>query len=147
MKIKHLLSNITLVLIGSVFLSSCVPMDNNGGYNNGAYNGGYGNPYYGGPGNYNSGYPGNPAWGYNRERDRLHAERERLRDERRRLEDDRESMREAEEARRRQEEARKNDRCPSGFYRTEKRCSKEERRRGCQDLKSPGGNACLRNGF
>jgi hypothetical protein len=36
------------------------------------------------------------------------------------------------------------ERCPSGFYPSEQKCSVEERRRGCKDMRLPGGLGCVR---
>ena len=114
---------------------------------NSPYNSGYGNnyppPYYGG----NSGYYGNnypPTYNNNdrRERRELERERERLEEERQRLENERE---------------RHNtpppppayrppppqERCPSGFSPSEQKCSREERKHGCRDMRLPGGLGCV----
>jgi len=36
------------------------------------------------------------------------------------------------------------ERCPSGFQPSENKCSTEERRRGCKDMRLPGGLGCVR---
>lgn len=36
------------------------------------------------------------------------------------------------------------ERCPSGFHPSEQKCSPEERRRGCKDMRLPGGLGCVR---
>lgn len=36
------------------------------------------------------------------------------------------------------------DRCPSGFQPSEQKCSVEERRRGCKDMRLPSGLGCVR---
>lgn len=36
------------------------------------------------------------------------------------------------------------ERCPSGFQESEQRCSNEERRRGCKDIRLPGGLGCVK---
>lgn len=79
------------------------------------------------------------------ERYRLEQERERAEAERRRLEDER---RRAEEERRRDSwrpppQVRVEEHCPSGFSPSEQKCSKEERRRGCRDMRLPGGLGCV----
>ena len=33
--------------------------------------------------------------------------------------------------------------CPSGFKQSENKCSSEERRRGCKDIRMPGGLGCV----
>jgi hypothetical protein len=37
-----------------------------------------------------------------------------------------------------------NDRCPSGFQPSEQKCSPEERRRGCKDIRTPSGLGCVK---
>ena len=34
--------------------------------------------------------------------------------------------------------------CPAGFRPSEQKCSPEERRRGCKDMRLPGGLGCVR---
>ncbi len=34
--------------------------------------------------------------------------------------------------------------CPSGFRPSENKCSSEERRRGCKDMRLPGGLGCVK---
>lgn len=34
--------------------------------------------------------------------------------------------------------------CPSGFSPSERKCSQDERRRGCKDMRLPGGLGCVR---
>ena len=63
-----------------------------------------------------------------RERERLDEERDRLREERRRLE--------------REEERPTPDSCPSGFHPGNHRCSNEDRKRGCKDMRRPSGLTC-----
>ncbi len=36
------------------------------------------------------------------------------------------------------------ERCPSGFRPSEQKCSVEERRRGCKDMRLPGGLGCVK---
>jgi hypothetical protein len=35
------------------------------------------------------------------------------------------------------------DRCPPGFQPSEQKCSPEERRRGCKDIRTPSGLGCV----
>jgi hypothetical protein len=70
------------------------------------------------------------------ERQRRHEERE-LDRERGRLEDER---RRVEEQRRRD----RDERCPSGYSPSERKCSTEERRRGCKDMRLSNGLGCVR---
>ena len=124
------------ILIVSL-LSACVPGQyGSGGYNNGGYYGsGYDDDYY-----------------YDRERERLKDERRDTRRERERLEEERERL-ERERERREREESRRppppppvriQERCPSGFTPSENKCSREERKRGCKDMRLPGGLGCVK---
>ena len=72
-----------------------------------------------------------------RERRDLERERDRLDDERRRLEDERQPAPSRELAPAVREQ------CPSGFSPSENKCSVEERRRGCKDMRLPGGLGCV----
>lgn len=144
-------SALTLSLV--VFLSGCAGI--NDSYD--PYYGGYGSndPYYGNRpppppppyGGYDNGYNGYNG-GYYSGQDRR--ERERLEDERRRLERERIRL---EDERRRQDTYRPpppppprpdQDRCPPGFSPSENKCSREERRRGCQDIRMPSGLGCVK---
>lgn len=85
------------------------------------------------------------------ERDRLRDERRETQVERRRLEDERrradQERRQLEEQRRAQQQQareRRQERCPSGFSPSERKCSSEERRRGCKDMRLPGGLGCVK---
>jgi len=94
----------------------------------------YGGGYYGGPGYYGNG-------NYDRrERERLERERQRLEEERRRLEKERERpvYPPAPPVARPTQ-----DRCPAGFSPSERKCSPEERRRGCRDMRMPSGLGCV----
>lgn len=104
-----------------------------------------------------------PSYGYGNSNDRY--EYERRREEEYRRERDREHHRELERERRRLEEERRRleeerernnyrpppppppprpiERCPSGFSPSENKCSTEERRRGCRDMRLPGGLGCV----
>jgi len=35
------------------------------------------------------------------------------------------------------------DRCPAGFQPSERKCSPDERRRGCKDIRTPSGLGCV----
>lgn len=103
------------------------------------YNGGYNSPppYYGNSGyNYdNDYYSRREAEKARNERYRLEKERDRLEDERRRYEDQRHNQPVYNPPVQRQPD------CPSGFYKGAK-CSNDERRRGCRDLRGPNGDSC-----
>ncbi len=143
-----------LVAFVAVFVSGCAGLNDpydpyyGGGGSGGGYGGGYGNrqppppPNYGGY--YGNGY--NNGYGYGDGYDRR--ERERLEEERRRLERERERL---EQERQRQDVYRPPplpprpapDRCPPGFSPSENKCSTEERRRGCKDIRMPSGLGCV----
>jgi len=104
-------------------------------------------------GGYGSGYDSGRD-DYYRERDRdrkrdLQRERNRLEEERERLERERERNHD-----RGNDNWRPNtpppsyrperERCPSGFSPSENKCSGEERKRGCKDMRLPGGLGCVR---
>ncbi len=106
-----------------------------GGYGNGGYgNGGYGNGGYGNGGYGNGGYNNN-----RREQQELERERERLENERERLERERENVYRPPAAPPRQVF----ERCPAGFTPSEQKCTQDERRRGCRDMRLPGGLGCV----
>lgn len=135
---------IFLIIIGLVIslLTSCSELNNPGGYNSGYRSGDgyYGDPYY-------DDYRRDD---YRRRRD-LDRERDRARDARRELDRERERV---EEERRRLEQERnanqyrrptqpREDRCPAGFSPSEQKCTQEERRRGCKDMRLPSGLGCV----
>ena len=123
-------------LCSAVLLSGCVELADNGGGPS------YDDYSYG----YDSDYRRRDA--LERERDRARRERHELREERERAEEERERL-----ERERERHAhlpppppppRREERCPSGFSPSENKCSKEERRRGCQDMRLPGGLGCVK---
>ena len=105
--------------------------------------GGYNDPYYGG--GYNDRYDDRR----DRDRERDRREREELENERRRIDEERRRL--AEERDRNQHRPQvvplppppQREHCPSGFQETNDKCSKEERKRGCRDIKMPGGTRCI----
>ena len=114
----------------------------------------FNDPYYSSP---RSGYGGGYNDPYYRDRDDDYNRRRRWEEERReRREDQRELDRERErlEAERRRLEAereashrappRHEEHCPPGFSPSEQKCSSQERRRGCQDMRLPGGLGCVK---
>jgi hypothetical protein len=112
------------------------------GYGNNGYGGGYGNNGYGN-GGYNNGY--NQGYYDRQERDNLERERRRIEDERRRLEEERNRPVYAPPAPPPPpvHVQRPPERCPSGFSPSENKCSQQERRRGCRDMRLPGGLGCV----
>ncbi len=76
-----------------------------------------------------------------KERERLDEEKDRIRRERdeERRREERERQREQEAQRQRQQEH-----CPSGFQPSERKCSQEERRRGCKDVRLSSGLGCVK---
>lgn len=108
-------------------------------------------PYDGYDSRYDNGYYGNDDYYRRRERDRyydqqrdLERDRYRLERERRELDAQRERERRERESRSRLPEVRQPERCPSGFSPSERKCSQEERRKGCQDMRLPGGLGCVK---
>ena len=124
-------------------------------------------PYYsgsrnGGYGGYNDPYGSDDRWRYEqgrrdaereaeeRRREERHEWRERERD-RQRAEDERrryEELRAQQEAQRQyqqhqQQQQQQQERCPSGFHETSRKCSDDERRHGCKDIKTPSGLRCI----
>jgi hypothetical protein len=82
---------------------------------------------------------------YDRKRD-LERERERLERERERLERERQKnewQRNDSGWQRNPPPQPRQERCPSGFSPSERKCSQEERRRGCRDMRLPGGLGCV----
>lgn len=142
---RTFISSLALVVAASFI--GCAPVNDpyygpSGGYGSGGYGGGYG-----GGGYYGGGY--DPYYNANRrERDRLERERERLEEERERLERERDRQRERDRwsppppppAARPPVQ----DRCPPGFSPSENKCSKEERKRGCQDVRLNSGLGCVK---
>lgn len=109
-----------------------------------------GDPYYSPPPSYGYGGGYDP---YYRDDYYSERERERLRRERRELERERDRI-EYERDRIDREQEKYNrpppppppreERCPSGFTPSEKKCTPEERRRGCKDMRLPGGLGCVK---
>jgi hypothetical protein len=137
---RRFLTRGILFLVSCMSVVGCAPLnDPNNPY---GYGGPYGAPpppppYYGGPA-YGGGYYGNDPY-YTREQRQLERERQRLEDERRRLEREREySSRPPPPPPRPAPE-----RCPPGFSPSERKCTPEERRRGCRDMRLPGGLGCV----
>lgn len=128
-----------MILISAV--TGCVPLDNQYGYgSSGSYYPNSGYPSSGGY--YDPSYRNDPYYrddrrDVRRERERLEEERERLEDERERLE--RERQREVSRPAPRPQE----ERCPPGFSPSENKCSHDERKRGCRDMRLPGGLGCV----
>ena len=126
------------------------------GYGNSGYgNSGYGNnrnndPYYHDHGSYDD----NRYHDYERDRRRAERERERMEEERERLEQERERQHD-EDQRRRFDDLRLQQQhqqpappppregCPSGFHETDRKCSDDERRHGCKDIKTSSGVRCI----
>lgn len=132
-----------LGFLGVITLTGCAELLNDPNGYGGGYGGGYGapppyyggqQPYYGG-GYYDNGY-------YGRERRELERERERLEDERERLERERQRERQPQYSPPPPPRPAP-ERCPPGFSPSEQKCSREERRRGCRDMRLPGGLGCV----
>ena len=134
----------SIILSGAVSIfAGCADLNSPYGSPYGSQ-GSYGNyppppPYYGNPGysNYPSNY-GNER----RERKELERERERLEAERQRLEEERRRQNQAPPPVYRPPPVQ--ERCPAGFSPSEQKCSREERKRGCQDMRLSSGLGCVR---
>lgn len=141
--IKKLISSRILVaallqVVGVAVLGGCGNLNDPYGYGSGYNPPPPPPPYYGGAPYYGGGsYYGNDP--YRRERRDLERERERLEDERRRLERERDRQPPPVYTR----PAPPADRCPSGFSPSERKCTPEERRRGCRDMRMPSGLGCV----
>ena len=135
-------SKLTLLsILAFVLLSSCTEI-NDPYYNSG----GYGDPYYDSSHYRDDSYYRKSNW----ERERNERELERQREERRRLERERDRLEEERrrlERQRAEEEARRRrppeERCPSGFHPSEQKCTPQERKKGCKDMRLPGGLGCV----
>jgi hypothetical protein len=79
-----------------------------------------------------------------RRRDR---ERYELEQERRRIREEKEQLREERERERNRPPAYsqppKEDKCPSGWYPSDRKCSDKERKRGCKDMRNSSGTLCV----
>lgn len=146
---RSIISCVALVL-GFVLLVASGCANLNDPYSGGG--GGYGSnaPYYGGNGNgggvgyggYGNGGYGNGGYNNNRrEQQELELERERLENERKRLQRERENVYRAPAAPPPPRQV--FERCPAGFTPSEQKCTQDERRRGCRDMRLPGGLGCV----
>ena len=141
------ISNLLIVLVASMTFVGCAGLNDPydpyyGSGSGGPYGGGgYGrDPYYGG------GYYGGTSYQDRRERERLEEERRRLERERERLEREREQQ----DYYRppppppQQRPPAQYERCPAGFTPSENKCSKEERKHGCKDIRMSSGLGCVK---
>ncbi|MFM1847523.1 MAG: hypothetical protein RL417_997 [Pseudomonadota bacterium] len=109
-----------------------------------------GDPYYNPPPSYGYGGGYDPYYRddyyADRERERLRRERREVERERDRLESERDRLeREREQYNRPPPPPPpKEERCPRGFSPSERKCTPEERKRGCQDMRLPGGLGCVK---
>lgn len=94
-----------------------------------------GGPYYGGPGEFSGTGP------IRRERRELEQEREKLYQERRRLERERQLQTSQPPTPARPSVV--PERCPAGFRASERKCTPQERKKGCRDMRLPGGLGCV----
>jgi hypothetical protein len=136
----------TILLLTGVSLSGCID-PNAPGYPygspdpypiGGGYSGGYGSPYY-----RDRDYDRRERREIERERREIERERDRVaRDrERDRIEEERRQL--ERERQRVYSSPRREESCPPGFSPSEQKCSSEERRRGCRDMRLPGGLGCV----
>jgi len=147
---KNLLGHtLSLSVVAVSALSGCGPLNDpyDPYYSNQPPARPYGGGYYGGDPYYGSApYYGGTSYQDRRERERLEEERRRIERERERLERERE----------RQDMYRppapppaprppaNYERCPAGFSPSEIKCSKEERRNGCKDIRMSSGLGCVK---
>jgi len=131
MKTPH--SLITVLLLGS--LTACADL---------------GDPYYSPQPSYGYGGGYDPYYRddyySDRERERIRRERRELNRERDRLEYERDRLdRERDQYNRPPPPPPpREERCPSGFTPSERKCTTEERRNGCKDMRLPGGLGCVK---
>ena len=130
-------------------LGGCADIDN--GYRDPYRNGYDRDPYYGG-GYYDDRRDRDSDYWRERERERNWEERRRIEQDRDRMEDERRRL--ERERREREEQERRNtyrppapprqESCPPGFSPSEQKCSPEERRRGCKDIRLNSGLGCVK---
>ena len=136
--LDNLKSLFKISLIATIVgLAGCI---NDPSYNGGGY--GYDDPYY----DYDrNDYYRDRERDARRDRYENQRERERLENERRRLEEER--RRERENQYRPPppppQRAPAQDRCPAGFSPSERKCTAQERKKGCRDIRTPGGLGCV----
>lgn len=135
MTTKITFSHKPLILALCITLTGCAEFDS---YNSRPYD--YDRPSYDSYGR--DRYYDNQADRARRERWELERERDRAREERERLE--RERNRPSYSPPSYSPPRPQPEHCPSGFSPSENKCSSEERRRGCQDIRLPGGLGCVR---
>lgn len=105
------------------------------------YDSGYSDPYYDN-GRYDNGrYRDRDDYRRRRDWEERRDDRREIERERRRVEEER--AREAARHRPPPPPPRQNDRCPSGFSPSENKCSPQERKRGCRDIRLPSGLGCV----
>lgn len=134
-----------IICLVALLLTGCAELNNP--YGNDPYNRGNRDPYYrddGYYGNYPDRYPKRPHRdGYWRDNDRRDYDHDRDRDHDRRDSgwghDKRNEYHPPAPT-----PAPERERCPSGFSESERKCSTEERRRGCKDIRMPGGLGCVK---
>lgn len=145
MKCLRIIVALSLTLLAGSFLVACNGLNlDDGYYNNGRYNDGYYDDY---------GYRDNRYYD-RRERDRLRQERREIENERRRLEEERRRHDRHHHDTRypvrkpnrptTHRPAPKPERCPPGFRPSERKCTNKERRKGCKDIRMPGGLGCVK---
>lgn len=78
-----------------------------------------------------------------REKDRLELDRERLESERAQFNAERRYKDSLEQRPTAPPVAARAERCPSGFVPSEQKCTGEERKHGCKDIRLPGGLGCV----
>lgn len=152
MKTKKLLNNfvppIARLALGAVVISSFVGCADLDRYPSSSY-GGFNDPYPSRYDRYDHHYDRRDSYDYERDAERARRERHRLEHEREELQ---EEQRHYEEQRYRDNTRRPppvhltppppRETCPPGFTPGGQRCSNEERKHGCKDIRMPGGLTC-----
>lgn len=140
-------SSLALVTVSLTALVGCIDPNNNS-YPS-SYPSSYGTGYGNGNGYGNGGGYSDPYY-----RERRDLEHDRRQEDRERRDIENERMRVEQEQRRLEQERatryspppRRQERqesCPSGYSPSERKCSNEDRKHGCHDMRLPGGLGCV----
>ena len=142
-KIIRVLKNASWILAfaPTTLLVGCIDPNagsypNSYGNGNSGFGGGYGDPYYRQRRDLDD-----DRRETDRERRDIENERQRIEEDQRRLERERERSRQYSPPP--SPPQRREESCPSGFSPSENKCSSEDRRRGCRDMRLPGGLGCV----
>ena len=143
---KSLCCAVVIATSAVLGLSGCV--ETGGGYYPGAYGSSYDrHDYYDSDRHHH--YDRDDRHDHDRDHEReMREERERKREREERERDERERRERQHHEEERHEGSKftqpREEHCPSGFSPSERKCSTEERRRGCKDMRLPGGLGCVK---